>query len=46
MGIVFNPLQTTPYSLQYKIKSRVWNTSIQLYSVGLHFFVRKTRVAI
>lgn len=45
MSIVYNPVQTTPYSITYKVKSRVWgliNTTIFRWTP---WFMRRTRIA-
>ncbi|MCH5329152.1 MAG: putative colanic acid biosynthesis acetyltransferase [Coprobacter sp.] len=42
----FNPVQTTPYSVGYKIKSRLWAIVNSTLFRWTPFFMRKTRVAI
>lgn len=41
----FNPVQTTPYSIVYKIKSRIWGFVNATVFRWTPFFMRKTRVA-
>ena len=42
----FNPVQTTPYGIGYKIKSRFWGIVNSTIFRWTPFFMRKTRVAI
>ena len=43
---VFKPVQTTPYSIGYKIKSRIWNlVNISIFRWSL-FYMRKYRIAL
>lgn len=43
---VFNPVQTTPYCLGYKFKSRIWGIVNATIFRWTPFFMRKTRIAI
>ncbi len=42
----FNPVQTTPYNLKYKVKSRLWGVVNKTIFRWTPFFMRKYRVAI
>lgn len=42
----FDPVQTTPYSLGYKIKSRLWGIVNLTLFRWTPFFMRRTRIAI
>lgn len=42
----FNPVQTTPYGVGYKIKSRLWGIINSTIFRWTPFFMRKTRVAL
>lgn len=42
----FNPVQTTPYSVGYKIKSRLWGGINSTIFRWTPWFMRRTRVAI
>ena len=44
--IKFNPVLTTPYSITYKIKSRIWNLVNKTIFRCSPFFARKYRIAI
>lgn len=46
MSMIFNPVQTTPYSVSYKIKSRLWNVINSTLFRWTPFFMRRTRVAL
>lgn len=42
----FNPVQTSPYGVRYKIKSRFWNFVNSTFYRWTPFFMRRTRVMI
>lgn len=44
-NIEFNPVQTTPYSIGYKIKSRLWGFINATLFRWTPWFMRRTRVA-
>lgn len=46
MNTEFNPVQTSPYGVGYKIKSRVWSFVNATIFRWTPWFMRKTRVAI
>lgn len=46
MSTEFNPVQTSPYSVVYKIKSRLWRFVNFTFFRWTPWFMRKTRVAI
>lgn len=46
MSIDFNPVQTTPFGLRYKIKSRVWGFVNSTFFRWTPWFMRRTRVAL
>lgn len=46
MNTEINPVQTTPYSISYKIKSRLWGIINSTIFRWTPFFMRKTRIAL
>ena len=42
----FDPVQTTPFSIAYKIRSRIWGIVNATFFRWNFFFMRKYRVAI
>lgn len=46
MSNVFHPVQTSPFSIGYKIKSRIWEVVNASFFRWTPWFMRKTRVAI
>lgn len=42
----FNPVQTSPYSFSYKLKSRLWCFVNRTFYRWSPFFMRKYRVAL
>lgn len=45
MSIEYNPVQTTPYGVGYKIKSRIWGFVNSTFFRWTPWFMRRTRVA-
>lgn len=43
---IFTPVQTTPYSFKYKLKSRLWNLINSTVFRFTPFFMRRTRIAL